>query len=94
METPEPSLDRLAAELAMLGERLADIGSELRTIQLDGIPQPEPAPRPEPAPQPEPTTPPASPSTTGPDVWTRFFDLRRCQPGVPGDQAFLLDLAL
>ena len=33
-------------------------------------------------------------STTGPDVWTRFFDLRRCQPGVPGDQAFLLDLAL
>jgi len=34
------------------------------------------------------------PSTTGPDVWTRFFDLRRCQPGVPGDQAFLLDLAL
>ena len=34
------------------------------------------------------------PSTTGPDAWTRFFDLRRCQPGVPGDQAFFLDLAL
>ena len=33
-------------------------------------------------------------NTTGPDVWTRFFDLRRCQPGVAGDQAFLLDLAL
>ena len=37
METAGPSLDRLAAELATLGERLSGIGSELRTIQLDRI---------------------------------------------------------
>jgi uncharacterized membrane protein len=50
METAGPSLDRLAAELATLGERLSGIGSELRTIQLDRIQldriqQPEPAPQ-------------------------------------------------
>ena len=27
-------------------------------------------------------------STTGPDVWTRVFDLRRCQPGVPATRHF------
>ncbi|MDQ3988455.1 MAG: DUF2339 domain-containing protein [Actinomycetota bacterium] len=62
METPGPSLDRLAGELATLGERLASIGSELRMIQLDRIRQPEPAPEPAPpVPQPEPVPDPAAP---------------------------------
>ena len=53
METSGPSLDRLAAELAILGERLAGIGSELRMIQLDRNQPSEPAPQPAaPAPQP------------------------------------------